>query len=145
MRLDRPPVDGERHVAQRLPAEELVEGLRQFLAVVDPRQPEVLAPAAGAPSVHGEIPVATRPRWPPILSGTFLPSYIRSFLSLFRCMHSLTSLFAPDSSEPRLALSLSPPPSLPPSLSLSLSLSRSSDSDARARAQAREAEQTRRR
>ena len=50
MGLDGPPVDGERHVAQRLPAEELVEGLRQLLAVVDPRQPKVLPPSSPSPS-----------------------------------------------------------------------------------------------
>ena len=50
MGLYGPPVNGERHVAQRLPAEELVKGLGQLLTVIDPRQPKVLPPSSPSPS-----------------------------------------------------------------------------------------------
>ena len=43
VRLDRLPVSRQRHVAERLSGQELVERLRQLLGVVDPGQAEVLA------------------------------------------------------------------------------------------------------
>ena len=58
VRLDRFPIGRQRDVAQRLPGQELVEGFRQFLGVIDPGEAEVLASTAATAARGGGGPAA---------------------------------------------------------------------------------------
>ena len=114
MGLDRPPVDRERHVAQRLPAEELVKGLAQLLAVVDPRQPKVLPPSRG-PAVHGGLARKLKrsangnDNGEPtsFLQTTFAPSTLSLLPVTFAACTALASICSRQLQEPRSTCSLS--------------------------------------